>query len=203
MNMRMSATAQVGFVVLLAAITGFLGTRAWVVTRTLRAVDMRVSLARGIISTGKFRLNAHGFYSILFGEEQGGPPPCNVELETRRISSIGGLPVYRYQSLEDESRAKGRNTIAGYFLGGFEGKPGGSYQLEIEVVSDTSCLDVGKPRLYILASNEDFNRLYEQYESLCYFWGFVGLLGFLLVTASVYEAHRKWSDAKRNPSMFR
>src|SRR5258706_11062004 len=165
MSMRIPTTSQVGCVVLFAAISGFLGARYWVNSRTLRAVDMPVSLARGPISTGTFNLNTHGYYSIGIGEEHGGNRSCNVRLETRRISSIGGLPVYRYQWLEDESRSTGRNTITGYFLGGFEGRPG-DYPLEVEVMSDTGCLDGGKPHLYIIASSKDFAILKNCYENV-------------------------------------
>jgi hypothetical protein len=118
---------------------------------------MLISLARAIVSTGPFNLSFHGSHSILIGEEQDGHSSCNVGLGKRRISSIGGLPVYRYRWLEDESRSTGRNTIAGYFLGGFEGKPG-NYHPEIKVVSDTGSFGCGKPRLYIIASYDDFAR---------------------------------------------
>jgi hypothetical protein len=80
--MRIPTTAQVERVAFLAAITGFLGTRYWVESRTLRAVDMPVSLAPGIVSTGPFNLNFNGSYSIPIGEEQGGNSRCNVGLET-------------------------------------------------------------------------------------------------------------------------
>ncbi|SRR6266404_3885005 len=200
--MRIATTAQVGCVVFLAAITGFLGTKCWVESRTLRAVDMPVSLARGIVSTGTFNVNVHGFYSIVIGgEEQGSNPHCNVGLETRRISSIGGLPVYRYQWLDDESRPTGRNTIAGFFLGGFEGKPG-NYDLEIEVVSDTGCLDASKPRLYIIASNDDFARWNNRYENA--FWiSFVsGSLGLALLIIGIRERFRRRSTDNGSLDFF-
>jgi len=76
--MRIPTTAQVGCIVLFAAITGFLGARYWVESRTLRAVDMPVSLARGIVSTGTFNLNTHGFYSILIGDGQAGNPSTAI-----------------------------------------------------------------------------------------------------------------------------
>jgi len=105
MDVRIPTTAQVGCVVFRAAITGFLGTRHWVASRTLRAVDTPISLARAIVSAGPFNLSFHGFYSLLVGKEQGGHSRCNIGLETRRISSIGGLPVYLYRWLEDQSRS--------------------------------------------------------------------------------------------------
>ena len=121
--MRIPITAIAGAVVLVVAVAGFWGTTYWIESRTLRAVDTPVSLARGIINTGQFKLNVHGFYSIVVSEEQVSPPACDVGLETRRISTIGGLPVYRYQWLEDQGRSIGRNTIPGSFVGGFEGRP--------------------------------------------------------------------------------
>ena len=197
--MRTPTTAIAGCVVLLVAVAGFWGTTYWVESRTLRAVDMPVSLARGTIKTGPFRLNVHGFYSIVVMEEKGGPPACNVDLEMRRISSIGGLPVYRYQWLEDEGRSIGRNTIPGRFVGGFQGMPG-IYHLEIEVVSDTACLNVGNPRLYVLASINDIDEWNQRYENWCGLMVFIGLLGFVLLVASMIVRER--SDAKRNPSIF-
>jgi hypothetical protein len=198
--MRIGMTALAGCAVLFFAISGFLATKYWVESRTLRAVDIPVSLARGTVSVS-FKLNAHGFYSILVGEEQGGPSACNVGLETRRLSSIGGLPVYRYQWLESSSRSSGRNTIAGYFLGGFEGKPG-SYHLEIEVVSDTACLNAGKPHLYVMASDKDFYEWDQRYLKSIWIWGIVGLLGFILMIASVLQAVRERSDTKNNLDLF-
>ena len=113
-----------GCLVLLAAIVGFIGTAYWIESRTFRAVDMPVSLARGIIKLD-FDLNIHAFYSVDIGPSQGGNLTCGngAGLRTRRISSIGELPVYRYQWVEDNSRSLGlgEDVIAGEFLGGFEG----------------------------------------------------------------------------------
>jgi biopolymer transport protein ExbD len=188
--MRIPTTARVGCFLLLAAITGFLGTKYWVESRTLRAVDMPVSLAHGTVTTGTFNINARGFYSILIGEEQAGSPHCNVGLETRRISSIGGLPVYRYQWLDDQSRSAGRETIAGDFLGGFEGDPG-NYHLEIEVVSDTGCRDAGKPRPFITASYDDFARWNSRYKNAFSISFVSGSLGLALLIIGIAERFRR------------
>jgi hypothetical protein len=197
--MRIPATAQAGCVVLLGALTGFFVARYRIESRTLRAVDMPVSLAQGIVSTGPFSLNTHGFYSILIGDQQDGNFGCTIGLETKRLSSIGGLPVYRYKWLEDESRSAGRNTIAEYFLGGFEGKPG-RYHLEIEIVSDTVCLNAHKPHLYVLASDDDFYKWNLRYDNFFYAWNILGLLGCVLILASILGAVRERSD---NPTIFK
>jgi hypothetical protein len=141
--MRSPAAFTVGCVVLLSVIIGFWGTRYWIGSRTLRAVDMPVSPARGTIELD-FALNIHGFYSINIGPLKGGSLICGngAGLRTRRISSVGELPVRRYQWVEDNRRALGlgKDVIAGEFLGGFEGRRG-RYHLRIEVLSDTACLD--------------------------------------------------------------
>jgi len=90
--MGRTPTILVGCLVLLFAITGFLETSFWVESRTLRAVDMPVSLARGTINLS-FDLNIHGFYSINIGPSQGGNLVCGngAGLRTRRISSSEDL----------------------------------------------------------------------------------------------------------------
>jgi hypothetical protein len=101
-DMRIPTTAQVACVVF--AITRFLGTRHGVESRILRAVELPISLARAILGTGPFNSNFHGFYFPSHWRRAGGPSSCNVGLETWRISSIGGLPVYGYRWLEDGYR---------------------------------------------------------------------------------------------------
>jgi hypothetical protein len=51
----------------------------------------------------------------------------------------------------------------------------GRYDLEINVLSDTVCLNSLRPRLNIVASNWDFCKLNERYENLCLASFFVGL----------------------------
>src|ERR1700684_972217 len=50
---RIPTTVQVGCFMFLAAIAGFFCTKGWIESRTLRAVDMPVSLARGTVTRGK------------------------------------------------------------------------------------------------------------------------------------------------------
>lgn len=200
--MRIPATSQAGCIVIIAALIGFFGTKYWVDSRTLRAVDMPVSLARGTIETGPFNLNTRAFYAILIGDEEVATLACSVGLETRKLTSIGALPIYRYKWLEDESWAIGRNTIAGDFLGGFEGRPG-KYDLAIEVVSDTACLNVRKPHLYILASNGDVNKWDERFVDFIYVWVLMGVLGAIFLGVGIREAVRERVDKKNDFRIFR
>ncbi|HKW36135.1 MAG TPA: hypothetical protein VJN92_24245 [Candidatus Acidoferrum sp.] len=163
---------------------------------------MPVSLARGTITTD-FDLNIHAFYSIDISLSQGGNLICanGAGLRTRRISSIGKLPVYRYQWVEDKSRAIGRDTIAGSFLGGFEGRRG-HYKLQIEVLSDTGCLDVDNPRLYILASNADFIRWNRYYQNASWISFVSGSIGFGLLIVGIRERLRSRSTKDCGLSFF-
>lgn len=195
--MHRPPTILVGCVLLLSAIVGFFGARYWIESRTLRAVDIPVSLARGTINLD-FDLNIHAFYSINIGRAEGGNLICGngAGLWTRRISSVGGLPVYRYRWVEEKSRALGlgEDVIDGDFLGGFEGKRG-HYHLRIEVLSDTACLDAGNPRLYILASDQDFRRWNNYYQNAFWILFACGSLGFGLVLAGLRDRlHRRSTE---------
>ena len=200
--MGRTPTILVGCLVLLFAITGFLGTRFWVESRTLRAVDMPVSLARGIINLS-FDLNIHAFYSIGIGPSQGGNLVCGngAGLRTRRISSVGELPVYRYQWVEDNSPSLGlgADVIAGEFLGGFEGRRG-HYLLRIEVLSDTACLDAENPRLYVLASNQDFLRWNRYYLNALWISFVSGSIGLGILIVGILERLRNRSTEECNLS---
>src|ERR1700722_13418824 len=197
--MRISWTARVGIGLLVAAVMLLFAGKYWVETRTLRAVNMPISLARGTISTGTFILNVYAFYSINIVRTEPGNLNCNgVALTTRRLSSLGGLTVY-HQPEEQTERAQ--NLTFGDFLGGFAGRPG-HYELEIKVMSDTACLNLLRPRLNIIASNRDFYKLNQRYENSCLASFFLGLLGFVLVIASIYEGLRARSEASSNPSIL-
>jgi hypothetical protein len=188
----------VGIGVFLAAIILFLGTKHWVETRTLRAVDMPVSLSHGTISTGAFNVNVQAFYSILIGREEGGNLNCDgVGLRTRRISSLGGLVVYH---LPDERGEVAENITFGSFLGGFEGKPG-RYNLEIEVLSDTGCMNALKPRLYIIASDGDFAKWSSRYENAFWISFISGSIGLALLIIGFKDSCR-WRPTENSNLSF-
>jgi hypothetical protein len=79
----------------------------------------------------------------------------------------------------------------------------GRYDLEVEVLSDTGCLNPLRPRLYIVASDNDFYRWNQHYESLCSVSFLVSLLGLVLIIAGLYETVRGQSDANSNLSMLK
>jgi hypothetical protein len=198
--MRIFSATRVGLGLLVVAGVVFCGGKRWVETRTLRAVNIPISLARGTVSTGTFVINAHGFYSINIVRAEPGNLACNgVALTTRSITSLDGLPVYRQP---EEQSAAPRNVTIGSFLGTFEGKPG-RYDLAIEILSDTGCLRSLRPRLNITASDDDFYRWNQHYESLCAISFLASLLGVVLIVSGAYGAIQRRSDANGNFSILK
>jgi len=177
----------------------FLAGRRWIETRALLALDMPISLARGTIRTGDFEINVHGFYSILIIRAAGGDLVCanGANLRTKRLSQISGHPIYRYPQDVDPT---GRGIETNPFLGGFEGWPG-HYDLDIEVISDTACLNAMGPRLMIVASDADFNEWNERYDNLCWMASIMAA-GLILVLASIYETIRVRSEADDDYNLF-
>jgi hypothetical protein len=198
--MRIFSATRVGLGLLVVAGIVFCGGKRWVETRTLRAVNIPISLARGTVSTGTFVINARGFYSINIVRTEPGNLACNgVALTTRSITSLDGLPVYR-QPAEQSDAAK--NVTMGSFLGSFEAQPG-RYDLELEVLSDTGCLKSLRPRLYITASDDDFYRWNQHYESLASISFLTSLLGMVLIIAGAYGTIQRRSDANNNLSLLK
>jgi hypothetical protein len=198
--MRIFSATRVGLGLLVVAGIVFCGGKRCVETRTLRAVNIPISLARGTVSTGTFVINAHGFYSINIVRTEPGNLACNgVALTTRRITSLDGLPVYRQPAEQSEAP---KNVTIGSFLGSFAAKPG-RYNLEVEVLSDTGCLRSLRPRLYITASDDDFYRWNQHYESLCSISFLTSLLGMVLIIAGAYGAIQRRSDANSNLSILK
>jgi hypothetical protein len=197
--MRIFSTARAGLGLLVAAGILFYGGKHWIETRTLRAVNIPISLARGTISTGTFLINVHAFYSINIVRSEPGNLECNgAALTTRRITSLDGLTVYH--GAEEQSGTT-KNVTLGSFLGGFAAKPG-RYNLNVEVLSDTACLKSLRPRLYITASDDDFTRWNQHYESLCSISFVTSLLGVVLIIAGAYGAIQGRSLANSNPSIL-
>src|SRR5580700_243812 len=198
--MRIFSATRVGLGLLVVAGIVFCAGKRWVETRTLRAVNIPISLARGTVSTGTFVINARGVYSINIVRTEPGNLACDgVALTTRSITSLDGLPVYR-QPAEQSDAAK--NVTMGSFLGSFEAQPG-RYDLELEVLSDTGCLKSLRPRLYITASDDDFYRWNQHYESLASISFLTSLLGMVLIIAGAYGTIQRRSDANNNLSLLK
>jgi hypothetical protein len=187
--MRLSGTAFAAVGTLFAGVLMFGCTRYWVKTRTLFPVDIPVSLSRGHLKTGDFKVNIRGFYSILVVFPGGSSPNCNeyLVLRTRRLSLIGGLTVTHS---EYDGDVHDPNTTVGPFFGGFESKPG-TYSFDIEISSDGSCLDVRNPRFEVIASSSDFDKWNGRYETLLWVSLALEIVGTIILGVAVFGIHRR------------
>ena len=186
--MRVSRTVCVGITAVLTGVVLFGGTKYWIGTRTLSPVYMPVSLSRGHLKTGDFKINIRAFYSILVVFPGGSEPNCSEYslLRTRRLPSIGGRTV---NHLEGDVDVHDSTTTVGPFLGGFESTPG-HYSLEIEVSSDASCLDARSPKLWVIASRDDFENWESREEISVWVSLILALLGTVIAFVGMFGGHR-------------
>jgi len=127
----------------------------WYDTRHFVLVDKPVSLRPGHIKTGEFTASLKGTYGIAFDTD---------------VPYIYGCPQYlvlkTHWVVTRDGRVTAHREPGGYEweepgapiedpdLGSFDAEPG-TYNLDVEQLSDGRCLDVGKPRLRVYLSGWD------------------------------------------------
>jgi biopolymer transport protein ExbD len=178
--MRIPTTARLGFGVILTGLLVFGGIKYWVETRTVLPVLMRVSLAGGHIKAEDFKINYRGSYSIGIGVWYPPYPSPACKLNSVRwawrLSSIDGRIVGQSQGGGDE---RGRDILSWLRIGEFDGKPG-RYSLDLDVLSDSSCLNGNRPQLEVGTSSQKLEELYEV--SLWVVW-MCAVMGTILLAA--------------------
>lgn len=135
----------VGLVIL--GLAGRAGIQHWISSRIVNPVNMPVSLARGHIHTGRFRLNLDTTYMIYVTPNtdwrwEQAHPECDPyqHLETRWV-------LYRNGKVVD--RLEQPNVLP--WPSSFSAGPG-VYELDVEVMSDFRCVDPAGPRLEVIAN---------------------------------------------------
>lgn len=151
MRLRVPLSVAIGIGLILLGIGGRAAIDHWMSTRIVYPVDIPVSLAPGHIRTGPFRLNLDANYSVYLvpGTDwrwDSAHRQCNPygHLQTRWVLYEKGKVVDRL----DEP------TVLPW-SSGFSAGPG-VYELDVEVMSDFSCLDSIPPRLGIVANIENY-----------------------------------------------
>ena len=154
----LSVQMWIGIILVLIGIAVFIAVHRWMTTRTFIAVDMPITLGRGHIRTGPFKINLRDSYG--------------VEIDTGRRSWFDPkcLPydhVKAHWVLYKDGRqvANWHESTPYTYLGSFDSEKG-IYDLDLEVLSDKSCLDPGNPRLLVYTSKSN----YEDY-STPILWG--------------------------------
>jgi biopolymer transport protein ExbD len=151
MSRRVAWSVSIGIVLIVTGWTGRTAIEHWMSTRIVYPVNMPISLARGHIHTGPFRLNLNTEYPVYVepGTDwiwEQAHPNCNPyqHLQTR-------WALYRDGKLVDQLD---QPTVLPWFSGFTAGS--GVYDLDLEVMSDFSCLDPVHPRLEIVAITENY-----------------------------------------------
>jgi len=141
---RLPRPAGLGLALLLLGAISFVAIRHWYNTRIFTPVDMPVSLKAGHIRTGPFRINLRATYFVAVdttGWWQAQVPcqPYSV-LHTRWELLRDGKVVQQQQE---------------EYFSGFDADPG-VYELDLEVLSDASCLNPIHPRLQVWTFPSDY-----------------------------------------------
>ncbi len=153
----------------------YLGSMYWLETRKLIALDVPVSLSRGHIRTEEFSINLDSGYYIEIEVEET-PSLGNLEclmwgcyetpaiLKARWALSRAGQ-VELSGSSDDVNGGSGNVGTVGRKVGYFRSS-GGRYKLDVDVLSDTSFLNTGNPRLKVESDGEGHYLIHRLYVEL-------------------------------------
>jgi len=151
MRLRVPVSVLVGVGLIVTGVAGRAAIQHWMDTRIVYPVDMPVSLAAGHIRTGPFRLNLYADYwvYVLPGTDQDwdkNHPDCQPyrHLQTRWVLYRDGRIIGRLE----------QPTVLPW-PSGFRAGPG-VYDLDVEVMSDFSCVDPAHPHLELAAQTENY-----------------------------------------------
>jgi len=179
-------TVRIGIGLILLGWAANAGVERWMNTWIVHPVDLPVSLAAGHIHTGPFRVNLKADYWVVVHTNDEGMidhRKCNPypELQTKWVLYQQGTIVDR---LDQPSPIN--------WPSGFSASPG-IYDLDVEVLSDFSCLDPGHPRLRVIAITENYETGASMVKGLaliCVVFGVV-MLTFLPVVQLVRKSQEE------------
>jgi biopolymer transport protein ExbD len=160
-----------------AGVVLFAATKRWYDSLDFVVVDKPVSLGQGHIKTGNFQVRIKGQYDISIESEL---PYLSYNclqyqvLKTRWVVRQDGRVIAHLESPGYEWEEPGA-PITGTNLFGFDADPG-TYNLDVEQLSDGRCLDTGNPRIRVFLSGGDR----AEYDDLNAWLELVALLSFAL-----------------------
>jgi biopolymer transport protein ExbD len=137
---KLPASFWFGVVLVCAGAASFSSIAIWLNTRNWTPVDMPLSLARGHVRTGPFKVNVRAGYDVRMDYSTSSErADCFWYSRGKASWSLYGTGV-RVKDFSDPSSYAS--------LGWFDGEHG-IYELDLQIDSDTGCLDAGHPRLRI------------------------------------------------------
>jgi len=156
----------------------YTGSYYWMTTRTFVPLEMPVSLSRGHIRTGNFYINLKERYEVDLAVDY--PfyenPSCQLNAPNSVLKT--NLVVFRNGQVLNET-----NGSDYYSLGSFFAEKRGSYNLDIEVLSDASCLNARHPQVMVETSWYAYDSYTTRYKIIHWF-------GLVLVAAGLIGLNR-------------
>jgi hypothetical protein len=137
---RLPVSFWFGAVIFCAGATSFCWMATWLQSRTWVPVDMLVSLAPGHTRTGPFKINLKADYDVRIDYNYAavGPSDCHWDKVKGRWSLYrNGIHIKDYD-----------DPLPYSWLFDFDADEG-TYDLELQIDSDTGCMDAGHPHLRI------------------------------------------------------
>jgi len=195
----LSFRVWVGGILILLSLSAFLGVHRWMSSRTFLAVDMPISLATGHTKAGPFKINLRSDYQVEIdtGWQSYFDPNC---------PSYDRVKAHWFLYKDGHLAAKWLESSPYTFLGGFYSEKG-TYELDLEVLSDTACLNPGHPRLLVYTSKSD----YEDYVTPTLWVSAFGIalgagllaLGLVAFSAELHPRSTRISDSENIGQCFR
>lgn len=191
--MATRSSARIGIVLIFAGVALYVGSRYWLETRTLVALDTPVSLSRGHIRSQEFDINLNSGYYVSIEVEKS-PALNNLECLMRGCYETPAIlkaqwALSKAGRVELSGSSDGTNGesprwgTVGRDVGYFRCS-GGRYRLDVDVLSDTSILNAGNPRLRVVADGEGYNHLNRLYDELSLIPGMLVVIGGTLLLLS-------------------
>jgi biopolymer transport protein ExbD len=153
MEVRGRTTASIAIILILLGVGLPAGYKHWMDTRTCVALEMPVSLSPGHIRTVDFESNLAGWYQIgIAGDER---------LFYRQDCRFGAIdPLLKTRTtVYQNGRLLEHFEGADRFLGHFYVEKQKPYSLDIQVLTDASCLNSGRPRVFVWTASADYELL--------------------------------------------
>jgi hypothetical protein len=142
-------TTAIAIILCAAGISLYTGFNRWLGTRTFEPINIPVSLSRGRIRTGNFYINLRELYYITVDVDYNFPEDAKCQLAGPDSVLKTHLTLYR------DGQVLGQSDGAHYsVIGYFYAEKTGGYDLDVQVLSDASCLNRRHPRIRIYSSPE-------------------------------------------------
>jgi biopolymer transport protein ExbD len=180
-------------------VASFAATQHWYDSQDFVVVDKPVSLGPGHIKTGNFPIQIKGQYDISIESEL---PYFSYDclqyqvLKTHWMVTRDGRVIAHRESAGNEWEGPGV-PIEGTNLLSFDAEPG-TYNLDVEQLSDGRCLDAGKPRIRVFLSGWDR----AEYDELSARLELVALLSFGVGLTFLFAYRFEWLRQRPRPLLF-